>query len=62
MKDVYGNDIRRISVDLPILVFKKLQRLSKLGDGSLTTAVIDAINHEYEVSDVKATETRDSDD
>lgn len=62
MKDVYGNDIRRISVDLPILVFKKLQRLSKLGDGSLTTAVIDAINHEYEASDMKATEARDNDD
>jgi hypothetical protein len=62
MKDINGVDIKRLTIDVPILVFKKLQRLSKLGDGSLTTAVIDAINHEYEASDMKATEARESDE
>jgi len=61
MKDVYGNDIRKVTFDLPILVYKKLQRLSKPFNGSLTDATIDAINKAYEVSDTKTTEARDSD-
>lgn len=62
MKDTYGNDIKRLTIDVPVLVFKKLQRLSKPFNGSLTDATIDAINKAYEASDTKATEARESDD